>query len=153
MISIATQRSIEDYEARQNVEKVKEHMVDEELEQLLERTENVDVDAFMDDVLNSQEDPGTRIEPMSDKESPEVEKDVDMVIINDGEEEESSGDEFKLKRREKGKGIEEARDTPPPTPNRSPRTHIAPLSSDKETLQELTVTTKDAPSSADKEKL
>ncbi|GJS67773.1 hypothetical protein Tco_0682338 [Tanacetum coccineum] len=92
-------------------------------------------------------------EDLESSTCPEVEKDVDMVIINDGEEEESSGDEFKLRRREKGKGIEEARDTPLPTPNRSPRTHIAPLSSDKETLQELTVTTKDAPSSADKEKL
>ncbi|GJT73414.1 hypothetical protein Tco_1032700 [Tanacetum coccineum] len=113
---------------------VKEHMVDEELEQLLEGTENVVVDAFMDDVFNSQEDLGTRIEPTSDKESLEVEKDADMVIINDGEEEESVGDEFELRMREKGKGIEETRDTPPPTPIRSPRTHTSPLFTDKETL-------------------
>ncbi|GJS60336.1 hypothetical protein Tco_0655120 [Tanacetum coccineum] len=32
-------------------------------------------------------------------------------------------------------------------------THIAPISSDKETLQELMITTQDAPSSSDKEKL
>ncbi|GJU85890.1 hypothetical protein Tco_1293436 [Tanacetum coccineum] len=113
----------------------KEHMVDEELDQLLEGTENVDVDAFMDDVLNSQKDPGTRIEPRSDKESLKGEKDADMVnVTNDDEEEESVGDEFELKRREKGKGIEETKDTPPPIPVRSPRTHIDPLSSDKETL-------------------
>nr|GEX74773.1 hypothetical protein [Tanacetum cinerariifolium] len=87
-----------------NVEKVKEHMLDEELEQLLERTKNVDVDAFMDNVLYSQEDPSTRIEPMS-------------------------GWLFMM------------------------RTHIAPLSLDKETLQELTVATENAPSFADKEKL
>ncbi|GKC10772.1 hypothetical protein Tco_1007554, partial [Tanacetum coccineum] len=150
-MSIATQRSIKDYEAQQNVAKVKEHIVDEELDQLLEGTENVNVDTFMDDVLNSQEYPGTRIDPKSDKENLEAKKDVDMVIINDGEEEESAGDEFELRRREKGKGIEETKDTPPPI--RSLRTHIYPLSADKETLQELIVITQDAPSSADKEKL
>ncbi|GJY84554.1 hypothetical protein Tco_0497930 [Tanacetum coccineum] len=151
-ISIA-QRSLEDLEAQQNVEKVKEHRVDEELEQLLEGTENVDVDAFMDDVLNSQEDPDTRIETKIDKESPKAEKDADMMIINNEEEEESVGDEFELRMREKGKGIEETRDTPLTTPIRSPRTHIAPLSLDKETLQKLTITTEDAPSSVDREKL
>ncbi|GJW76919.1 hypothetical protein Tco_0138601 [Tanacetum coccineum] len=35
-IKISTQRSLEDLEAQQNVEKVKEHMVDEEIEQLVE---------------------------------------------------------------------------------------------------------------------
>ncbi|GJW47085.1 hypothetical protein Tco_0078731 [Tanacetum coccineum] len=152
-ISIATQRSIKDYEAQKNVAKVKEHIVDEELDQLLEGTENVNVDTFMDDVLNSQEYPGTRIDPKSDKENLEAKKDVDMVIINDGEEEESAEDEFELRRREKGKGIKETMDTPPPSPTRSPRTHISPLSTDKETLYELTVITQDAPSSVDKEKL
>nr|GEW10495.1 hypothetical protein [Tanacetum cinerariifolium] len=44
-----------------NVAKVKEHMVDEELDQMLEGVENVDMDAFTDDVLNSQEDLDTRI--------------------------------------------------------------------------------------------
>ncbi|GJS57092.1 hypothetical protein Tco_0651876 [Tanacetum coccineum] len=127
-------------------------MMDKELDQLVEGTKNVDVDVFIDDVLNSQEDLDTKIEPRSDKESLEVEKDVDMVNIANDEEEESAGDEFEL-RREKRKGIEETKDTPLPTPIRSPRTHIAPLSSDKETLQELTILTKDAPSFADKEKL
>ncbi|GJY21210.1 hypothetical protein Tco_0393776 [Tanacetum coccineum] len=95
-LSIATQRILGDLEAQQNVEKVKKHMVDEEIEKLLEGNENVDVETFMD---------------------------------------------------------EETKDTPPPTPIRSPRTHIAPLSMDKETLQELTATAQDAPSSLDKEKL
>ncbi|GKD20478.1 hypothetical protein Tco_1222181 [Tanacetum coccineum] len=58
-------------------------MMDEELDQLLEGAENVDVDAFMDDVLNKEE---------------------------------SAGDEFELRRREKGKGIEDIRDTPPLDP-------------------------------------
>ncbi|GKE89103.1 hypothetical protein Tco_1566578 [Tanacetum coccineum] len=49
-LSIATQRILEDLEAQQNVEKVKEHMVDEEIKQLLEGNKNVDVDTFMDEV-------------------------------------------------------------------------------------------------------
>ncbi|GJX20050.1 hypothetical protein Tco_0222727 [Tanacetum coccineum] len=100
-------------------------------------------DAFMDDVLNSQEDLGTRIEPRSDKESPEMKKDAGMA----------ARDEFELRRRERGKGIEDIKDTPLPTLIRSPRTYIALISLDKEILYELTVTTKDAPSSVDKEKL
>ncbi|GJV45670.1 hypothetical protein Tco_1430206 [Tanacetum coccineum] len=56
-ISIATQRSLEDLESQQNVETIKEHMMDEELEQLLEGTENVDEDEFLEDIFNDQEDP------------------------------------------------------------------------------------------------
>nr|GEY65156.1 hypothetical protein [Tanacetum cinerariifolium]GEY65971.1 hypothetical protein [Tanacetum cinerariifolium] len=113
-ISVATQRSLEDLEAQQNVEKVKEHMMDEELEQLLEGIKNVDEDAFMDDVLNSQEDLGTMIELKSNKESLEAEKVADMVIIHDDEVgEESARDEFELRRREKRKGIEDTREACP----------------------------------------
>nr|GEU70213.1 hypothetical protein [Tanacetum cinerariifolium] len=94
---IATQRSLEDFEAQQNVEQVKEHMVDEELLELLEGTENVDVDEFMDDILNSQEDLGNRIYPESYKESPEEKKSVDMITIHfDEVEKESAGDEKKF---------------------------------------------------------
>ncbi|GJT87600.1 hypothetical protein Tco_1069317 [Tanacetum coccineum] len=59
----------------------------------------------------SQEDPGTRLEPRRDKESSKVKKSGDVLIIHDDEEEE-----------------------------KSPRTHIAPISSDKEKLKELIVT-------------
>ncbi|GJW59191.1 hypothetical protein Tco_0105922 [Tanacetum coccineum] len=125
-----------------------------ELNHLLDETENVDVDNFMSDILNNQEDPITKIDPGSYKESPDVKNDVDLVIVTaNEEEEESAGDEFELRRRVKGNGIEETRSSPPPTPIRSPRTHIAPLSTDKETLQEVMVITEDAPSSAHKEKL
>ncbi|GJY66626.1 hypothetical protein Tco_0468864 [Tanacetum coccineum] len=153
-MSIATQRSLEDFEAKQNVEMLQERLEDKELDHLLEGNENVNVDEFMNDIFNSQEDPDTRIEPMSDKESPKAETDADMVLDNTNKgEEESGGDEFELRRREKGKGIKETMNTPSPTPIGSLRTHIASLSTNKETLQELTVITKDAPSSADKEKL
>ncbi|GJW62827.1 hypothetical protein Tco_0112162 [Tanacetum coccineum] len=129
-------------------------MVDEEIENLVEGTENVHVDEFMNDIFNDQEEPDNRINPRSYKESPKAMKITDdLTIHNDDEEEESAGDEFELRQREKGKGIEESKDTYLPTLIRSPRTHIAPLSTDKETLQELTVITQDAPSSADKETL
>ncbi|GKG02334.1 hypothetical protein Tco_0309970, partial [Tanacetum coccineum] len=84
-IIIATQRSLDDLEAQQNVEIVQEHIVDEEIEQLVEGTENVNVDEFMEDIFNDQEEPDTRIEPESDKESLEVKKSVDVLIIHDDE--------------------------------------------------------------------
>ncbi|GKF45789.1 hypothetical protein Tco_0135591, partial [Tanacetum coccineum] len=75
-------------------------------------------------------EPGTRLEPMSDKESLEVE------IIKDKEVEPTNDEE----RREKGKIVEESRSTPVPTPIRSLRIHIDLVSLDTEKLQELTVT-------------
>nr|GEV20969.1 hypothetical protein [Tanacetum cinerariifolium] len=71
---------------------VKEHLVTKETEQLVEGIENVNEDEFLDDILNSQEDSGTRIDPGSYKESLKA------------------------------------------------KIHNAPLSLDKEKLQELTVT-------------
>ncbi|GKF08282.1 hypothetical protein Tco_0042506, partial [Tanacetum coccineum] len=71
--------------------------------------------------------PGTRIEPRSNKESPEVEiiKETPVVdITNKGE----------------GKLIEETSYSPIPTPIRSPRIHTNLVSSDTEKLQELTDT-------------
>ncbi|GJT28719.1 hypothetical protein Tco_0908994 [Tanacetum coccineum] len=98
---------------------------------------------------------GTRLEPMSDKESPKVEitNDKEVEITNDeeveitnvvipvnvNEEEEEITDEvYELKRREKGKIVKESRSTPFPTLIRSPRIHTNLVSSDTEKLQELT---------------
>nr|GEX12734.1 hypothetical protein [Tanacetum cinerariifolium] len=87
-----------------NVEMVQEHLEDEELDHLLEGNENVNVDKFMNYIFNNQEDPDTRIDPRSDKESLKADIDVDMVPVTSNEEgEESAGDEFKIKRSEKGK--------------------------------------------------
>ncbi|GKA30862.1 hypothetical protein Tco_0717167 [Tanacetum coccineum] len=78
---------------------------DEELDQLLDGNENVDEHAFIDFIFNNQEDPDTWIEARSDKESPKAEINADMVHVNTNEEEEeSAGDEFEFKRREKGNG-------------------------------------------------
>ncbi|GJR61109.1 hypothetical protein Tco_1503271 [Tanacetum coccineum] len=76
------------------------------LEEAINGTKNVDVDEFMSDILNNQEDPDTRIDPGSYKESPEVKNDANLVIVNaNEEEEESAGDEFELRRRVKRKGL------------------------------------------------
>ncbi|GJV20722.1 hypothetical protein Tco_1369742 [Tanacetum coccineum] len=107
---------------------------------------------------DDQNIPGTRLDPRSDKESPEVkitnneEVEITNVVIpiNVNEEEEEITDEvYELKQREKGKIVEESRNTPFPTPIRSPRIHTDLVSSDTEKLQELTVTdTTPTPSSS-----
>ncbi|GJR94235.1 hypothetical protein Tco_0266409 [Tanacetum coccineum] len=102
--------------------------------------------------------PDTRIEPRSNKESPEVEitkdKEVEItketpvveitnvvipVNVND-DDEEITDEVYELKRREKGKLVEETRNSPIPTPIRSLRIHTNLVSSDTEKLQELTDT-------------
>ncbi|GJU25195.1 hypothetical protein Tco_1163816 [Tanacetum coccineum] len=113
-MSIATERGLADLEAQQNVKRVEEHLVDTEIERIVEGNNDVDENQFVDEILNSQEDPDT-----SDEE----------------EEEESAGDALIIR---KGKGIVEIKDIPPPPPIRSPRTNSAFLSLDKEELQELT---------------
>ncbi|GKC33157.1 hypothetical protein Tco_1040451 [Tanacetum coccineum] len=91
---------------------------------------------------------GTKIEPRSDKESPEVEiaKEKEVEISKEKEVEltketkEITDEVYELKRREKGKLVEETRNSPIPTPIRSPRIHTNLVSSDIEKLQELTDT-------------
>ncbi|GJX01396.1 hypothetical protein Tco_0185309 [Tanacetum coccineum] len=79
-ISLAEHKSQEEQEARENVELFNKHLASEEIEKMMEGSENV-----IDDSLPPRNDelniPGTRLEPRSDKESPEVE------ITNDEEEE------------------------------------------------------------------
>ncbi|GJR33939.1 hypothetical protein Tco_1209623 [Tanacetum coccineum] len=112
-MSITIARSLEDLKARQNVKKVKEHLVDEETKKIVEGNDDVDENRFVDDTLNSQEDPCIRVELKIYKERPEVEKSVDLMIFDNEEEEESAEDALK---RKKGKGIAEIKDTPPPQP-------------------------------------
>ncbi|GJR25517.1 hypothetical protein Tco_1101749 [Tanacetum coccineum] len=138
-VSLAKRKSHEELEAKQNVEKVKEHLMAEEIKKLVEGSENVEeyVEVANDD---NQTNPGTILEPRSDKERPKVEKIVDISqpvnVIE--EEEESAEGEYELKRREKGKEIEESRNTPSPTTTRSLKTHSTLISSKTEKLQELT---------------
>ncbi|GJV82375.1 hypothetical protein Tco_1522273 [Tanacetum coccineum] len=158
-VSLAEQKIREEQEAKENVELVKEHLAVEEIEKMVEEPENV-----VDDSSNHRNDendiPGTRIEPKSDKESPEVkindsekadnvEEEITNVVIPvnvDDEEEEITDEVYELKRREKGKIVEEYRSTPFPTPIRSPRIHDTLVSSDTEKLQELTTISTPSPS-------
>ncbi|GJV62094.1 retrovirus-related pol polyprotein from transposon TNT 1-94 [Tanacetum coccineum] len=130
-VRLTKHKSREEQEARENVELVNEHLVSVEIEKMVQGTKNV-----IDDSLIPRNDDqnilGTRLEPMSDKESLEVEitndKEVEItnvvIPVNVNEEEEEITDEvYELKRREKGKIVEESRSTPFLTPIRSPRIH------------------------------
>ncbi|GJY69001.1 retrovirus-related pol polyprotein from transposon TNT 1-94 [Tanacetum coccineum] len=128
-LSLAEHKSREEQEARENVALVYEHLAVEEIENLVEDPKNVD------DSLPPRHDdtsiPGTRLEPMSDKESPEVE------IVQEKEERDYKDSEEKMVKWEESRGD---RMSPIPTPTRSPRNLSTLVSSDIEKLQELTVT-------------
>ncbi|GKF82552.1 hypothetical protein Tco_0244208, partial [Tanacetum coccineum] len=115
---------------------------------MVEGLENV-----IDDSLLPRNDeskiPGTRLEPRSDKESLKVEITNDEEVettnvaipVNVNQEEDEITDEvYELKRREKGKMVEESRSTQFPTTIRSPRIYTDLVSSDTKKLQELTIT-------------
>ncbi|GKC58568.1 hypothetical protein Tco_1086166 [Tanacetum coccineum] len=71
---------------------------------MVEGTENVENDEVVNSVLNNQNDPNTRLDPWSYKESPEVEKTVVEQPVNVIEEEDKSvEDDYELRRRVKGK--------------------------------------------------
>ncbi|GKC08477.1 hypothetical protein Tco_1000087 [Tanacetum coccineum] len=118
-------------------------MIAEEIEKLVEGTENVEeneVDSSTLRQIDNQNDLDTRLEPKSNKESPEVEITVVVQHVNVNEEEEESvEDDYELRRREKRKHVEESRNTPSPTTIRSPRIHSTLISSNTEKLQELMV--------------
>ncbi|GJT75316.1 hypothetical protein Tco_1042041 [Tanacetum coccineum] len=110
-MSIATARIIEDFEAQQAVKKVDEHLMDEDIKKIVEGDEESNANKFVDDILNGQEDPVTRIEPGSHKESSEAEKSANFMTIDEEVKEESAEDALL---RKKGKGIVEIKDAPLP---------------------------------------
>nr|GEU32981.1 retrovirus-related Pol polyprotein from transposon TNT 1-94 [Tanacetum cinerariifolium] len=140
-LSLAEQKSHDELEVKQNVQKVKEHLIVEEIEKLVEGAENVKNVKVNSSTLrqdDTQTIPGTRLEPRSDKESPEVEITVEVQPVNiNKEEEESAEDDYELKQREKGKHVKESRSTPSLTTLRSPRIHSTLISLDIEKHQEL----------------
>nr|GFA00091.1 hypothetical protein [Tanacetum cinerariifolium] len=148
-VSLVEHKSREDQEARENVELVNEHLASVEIEKMVEGQENVIDDSSIskNDEHNSLE---TRLEPKSDKESLEVEFTDVVILVNVNEEEEEIIDEvYELKRKEKGKIVEESRNKPFPTPIRSPRIYTDLVSSNTKKLQELTIIdNKSTPSSS-----
>nr|GEZ44999.1 hypothetical protein [Tanacetum cinerariifolium] len=140
-VSLAKHKSRQEQEARENMALVDEHLPSVEIEKMVEGQKNV-----ADDSLISRNDEhyilGTSLEPMSDKESPEVGITDVIVPVNvydeEEEEDEITNKVYELKRREKGKNVKESRITPFATPFRSPRIYTDHVSSDTEKLQELT---------------
>ncbi|GJT70550.1 hypothetical protein Tco_1029836 [Tanacetum coccineum] len=114
-----------------------------EIEKVVEGAENVEIGEVDSSTLRQNDNPiipDTRLEPKSNKESPEVEiTDGKQPVNVIEEEEESPEDDYELRIREKGKHVEESRSTPSFTKIRSPRTHSTLVSSDTKKLQELMV--------------
>ncbi|GJR87998.1 hypothetical protein Tco_0212009, partial [Tanacetum coccineum] len=109
-LSLAEQKSHEEIENKQNEDKVKEHLMVEEIEKLVEGTENVE------------------------------ENEVDSSILRQNDNQnDTAGDDYELRRKEKEKHVEESRNTPSTTTIRSPRIHSTLISLDTEKLQELMV--------------
>ncbi|GJX86314.1 hypothetical protein Tco_0337088 [Tanacetum coccineum] len=82
-VSLAEHKSREKQKARENVELVNEHLASVEIENMVEGPENV-IDDSSIPRNDDQNIPGTRLEPRSDKESPEVEitNDEEVKITN-----------------------------------------------------------------------
>ncbi|GJV56496.1 hypothetical protein Tco_1457501 [Tanacetum coccineum] len=122
--TLAEHKSHEEQEARENVALVDEHLASEEIEKMSPR------------VIRKVR----RWDPLT-KETLVVEITNVVIPVNVNDDDEEITDEvYELKRREKGKLIEETRNSPIPTPIRSPRIHTNLISSDTEKLQELTDT-------------
>nr|GEW55802.1 uncharacterized mitochondrial protein AtMg00810-like [Tanacetum cinerariifolium] len=141
-LSLAEQKSRNKLKAKQNVQKVEEHLIADEIEKLVEGSENAENDEVDSTTLRKNDNPNdlcTRLELRSNKESLKVEitTEVQPVNINE-EEEESSHDDYQLKSREKRKHVEDSRSTPSPITIRSPRIHSTLISLDTEKLPELT---------------
>nr|GEX97088.1 hypothetical protein [Tanacetum cinerariifolium] len=123
-VSLAEHKSRQEQEARENIALVEKHLASEEIEKMVEGQEHVVDDSS---ILRNDEHniPGTRLEPRSDKENSKVGITDVMVHVNvyDEKEDEITDEVYKLKRKEKGKNVEESGITPILTPIRSPRIH------------------------------
>ncbi|GJW20245.1 retrovirus-related pol polyprotein from transposon TNT 1-94 [Tanacetum coccineum] len=93
VLSYTLAKSAKEYETQQNVKHVEEHLLDEDVNKLVEGEES-DANQFTDDMVLSQEDPDTRIDPGSHKESPEVKKVDEYVSVDEEVEEETANFEL-----------------------------------------------------------
>ncbi|GJS18702.1 retrovirus-related pol polyprotein from transposon TNT 1-94 [Tanacetum coccineum] len=106
-LSLAEHKSRDKQEAKENVELVNKHLASEEIEKLVEGSENV-IDDSSPPRNDEPQIPGTRLEPQSDKESPEVERTNDeevevtnvVIPVNVNEEEDEITDEYGYVQRE-----------------------------------------------------
>ncbi|GKB46532.1 hypothetical protein Tco_0897285 [Tanacetum coccineum] len=122
-VSLAEHKSREEQEARENVALVAEHLASEEVEKMVDDSSIPRNDESLIPSLGLD----LRV--------------IRKVRVNvTDEDEEITDGVYELKRREKGKNVEESRNSPILTPIRSPRIHSNLVSSDTEKLQELTDT-------------
>nr|GEV05720.1 hypothetical protein [Tanacetum cinerariifolium] len=141
MYATVFRKSHNELEAKQNVEKVKEHLIAEKIQKLVEGADNVEDDSSILRQDDTQTVPDTRLEPRSNKESLEVEITTTEQPVNFiKEEEESVEDDYELRIREKGKHVDDSKSTPSPITFRSLRTLSTLISLYTKKLQELTVT-------------
>ncbi|GJU44800.1 hypothetical protein Tco_1202066 [Tanacetum coccineum] len=125
-VSLAEKKSHDEDEARENMEQVKQHLMAEEIEKLVEGSENVaeNVTEYVDENVEVSSSPPRNDDSQS---VPGTRRKTRQWVL-------------KLKRREKGKEIEESRTSLSPTPIRSHRIHSNLISSDIKKLRELTKT-------------
>nr|GEU89027.1 hypothetical protein [Tanacetum cinerariifolium] len=95
-VSLAEHKSRQEQEARENVALVEEHLASVEIEKMVEGQKNVVADSSIPrnakhNILD------TRLEPMSDKESPEVEFTDVVIPVNVNDEEDEIIDEVHIK--------------------------------------------------------
>ncbi|GJU72419.1 hypothetical protein Tco_1263824 [Tanacetum coccineum] len=125
MIQVSLLARVGKNKSRENVAIVKSDKESPEVEIVQEKEEETTKD--------------TEVEP--DKDIPMVDVTNIVIPVNvDDEEDEITDEVFELRRRAKGKNVEETRISPNPSPTRSPRNLSTLVSSDTEKLQELTVT-------------
>nr|GEW58340.1 hypothetical protein [Tanacetum cinerariifolium] len=127
-VSLAEHKSRQEQEARENVALVEKHLASEEIVKMMVEGQEHVVDDSSIPRNDEHNIPDTRLEPRSDKESPKVGITDVIVHVNVYDEKEDedliTNEVYELKRRKKGKNVEESRITPFPTPIRSPRIHI-----------------------------
>ncbi|GKE08702.1 hypothetical protein Tco_1412253 [Tanacetum coccineum] len=91
LLSLILHKTVLAVEAQENVSKVQENLAEEEIEKMVEGKEDEESYAseFADSMLNDDiDDSGTRIEPESYKENPEVVADEDVSKKKDDEKDE-----------------------------------------------------------------
>nr|GEV48974.1 hypothetical protein [Tanacetum cinerariifolium] len=77
-------------EADEELQGVDEHLLDDDMEKIVEGDEESDANKLTVDMINSHKDPDTKIDHGSHKETLEVEEVVDYMSIDEAVEEESS---------------------------------------------------------------
>ncbi|GJZ65544.1 hypothetical protein Tco_0622240 [Tanacetum coccineum] len=132
LLSLALHKTALATEAQENVSKVQKKLDEEEIEKMIEGEEYEEsyASAFADFVFNDDvDDSGTKIEPGSHKEHPEYKEKEDVEIVKEKDIADDGTGSKEIRK--------EHKQTPIPSPTRSPR-NVS--SSDKIVSEELTAT-------------